>query len=540
MTKWLAVTFRRIFAAVLALLQTVLGLTGLRVDLSGVKTADSEISYSFTYATEKTYKKDFIADNSDFTIRLAKNEREACQLILHNTGKEEKKVHIEISEFKNGDASLPCSLFEVRYIPYNISLISKVEYPDALVPYYGAELLIEPHENLPIYIEVRSDKDTPAGSYSASVSIFDGDKKLETNAAVTADVWDFTLPDKPSCETAFGAYSNSLFNLNGVVDTTSGGNGITGKPNADKLYKQYYDFLLDRKISSYRLPYGMLSKEAEEYMSDERVTSFTIPYSENDEALQRIYEHVTENEEWASKAYYYPIDEPQDPEAYERYEQITERLGRLCPGYHMVTPFNVANVTINGKIQSSVALQDGKSDIMCPVSDVFASRSVRAKMAERAKNGDKAWWYVCCRPVGDYCNLHMCNDGLCPRILLWQQKSYDITGLLYWSTVFWDRCGNPWTNAKTWNSTAPGDGSLVYPGRYIGIDAPIASIRLETLTNGIEDYEYLTIAEKLLGRDYVDSVISKVTKGLTVYTSSDKLFDSVRAQLGNAVEEASE
>ena len=54
----------------------------------------------------------------------------------------------------------------------------------------------------------------------------------------------------------------------------------------------------------------------------------------------------------------------------------------------------------------------------------------------------------------------------------------------------------------------------------------------------IQDYEYLVMAEKLLGKDYVDRVIRSVTNGLESYTASDEFFMSVRNALGNAIEKA--
>ena len=58
------------------------------------------------------------------------------------------------------------------------------------------------------------------------------------------------------------------------------------------------------------------------------------------------------------------------------------------------------------------------------------------------------------------------------------------------------------------------------------------------MTNGIEDYEYLTLAELLLGKDFADETISKITQDLVNYTYSDKQFTKVRIELGNAIEQA--
>ena len=56
--------------------------------------------------------------------------------------------------------------------------------------------------------------------------------------------------------------------------------------------------------------------------------------------------------------------------------------------------------------------------------------------------------------------------------------------------------------------------------------------------NGIEDYEYLTMAQELLGENFVSKTIAKVSKDLTHYTLSDAAFAKVRLELGSAIEAA--
>jgi hypothetical protein len=36
-----------------------------------------------------------------------------------------------------------------------------------------------------------------------------------------------------------------------------------------------------------------------------------------------------------------------------------------------------------------------------------------------------------------------------------------------------------------------GDGSLLYPGKKVGIDGPVSSLRLEVLRDGLEAFDYL-------------------------------------------------
>ena len=81
-----------------------------------------------------------------------------------------------------------------------------------------------------------------------------------------------------------------------------------------------------------------------------------------------------------------------------------------------------------------------------------------------------------------------------------------------------------------------GDGSLVYPGSYVGVEGPVASLRLECVRNGMEDYDLLLIAEELFGRDWVVEQIKTVTQNMTVHTTDSGDFNSVREAIGDAIE----
>ena len=41
-----------------------------------------------------------------------------------------------------------------------------------------------------------------------------------------------------------------------------------------------------------------------------------------------------------------------------------------------------------------------------------------------------------------------------------------------------------------------GDGFLIYPGKLIGVDGPVSSVRLEQAREGVEDYEYLHLLKQ--------------------------------------------
>ena len=495
-------------------------------------------SWSFYDATAKVLRTQALEKTRDYTMYLAKNEREYCQLALQ-LRTERGKMRVSCTDFTNeaGD-TLPATFCEEYYLKTSGNTVDGA-YPEQLIPVNGGkEFDMLAATNYVFYIGVRTDADSVPGDYTATVSLVNQnapDNKYENlTVEVHAHVWDFTLPETPAMDTAMGLSKGEIAREHGV-DVNSA--------KADQLYRAYYEFLLDHGISAYDLPVDILSDEADAYMSDPRCTSFCVPYA-SDETIRAYYEKLSSNPEWLKKAYFYPIDEPSKKEDYERYQAITDRLAGLFPGYNMVTPFYVNGVEIDGEKKYAVDLQDGRSSIMCPETTVFDEEGFSARAWERQANGDKLWWYVCCGPgpKTDYCNLFTQQDGILHRVLFWQQKQYSVTGLLYWSTSYWcDADGGPWATAWTtpWTGTDTyGDGVLVYPGKAVDIDGPVSGLRLEAVANGIEDYDYLAMAQELLGEKYVDNILSKVTKDLTHYTVSDARFAKVRIALGEAIEKA--
>jgi hypothetical protein len=93
------------------------------------------------------------------------------------------------------------------------------------------------------------------------------------------------------------------------------------------------------------------------------------------------------------------------------------------------------------------------------------------------------------------------------RALFWQTWSHQVDGLLYWGMNFWAWYEFKWPavakgpservpakDAPNFVSVpeAPGDGCSMYPGPTIS--PPLSSIRLESMRDGEEAYEYFVAA----------------------------------------------
>jgi len=522
-----ALTLINWLAGALALALSVLSYAPM-ID-GGIKAADGRCAYTFAYSAEKvTRTKKILGKRETLRVTMGKNEREGLQFILRQRNDQQGIFTLSLSDLanENGDA-IPVVVYQEGY---TFAGTGKGEglYPDALVP-YGGEIVSAPKGiNQGFYIELRTGRDTPAGVYTATVTVRDAEPEHADNAATfsalfTVEVVDVTYPGAAYNDSAVGLGSGQFYALNGVEQ---------GTPEAEALYKRYYDDLLDHKLSVYGLPYDILDPRADAYMSDPRVKTFLIPYPDDDAQLQSYYEKVQSDPEWARKGYFYPIDEPHTAEAIARYNAITERLGRLCPGYHMVTPFYTWQFDEGGADYDNLATQNGRSDIICPESNVYDKAGFPEAVRKRVEdNGDRAWWYVCCGPTGDYCNMFIPLQGTRHRLLFWQQYQQNVTGLLYWSVTYWQKA-NPWMSAASWGSyETAGDGTWFYPGPAVGRSEPIPSLRLKNIADGMEDYDLLCMAEEAFGRDYCLEKAAQLSTTLTKYTSDPAKIEQVRVSM---------
>lgn len=458
-------------------------------------------------------------------LAAARNETEACQLVLRSR-KDCRGATVFVSGFGRGvPAKLPqVALFTVAYVP---NVLGDTPYPDPLPPLSSLDL--KANEAQPVWISVRVPAGVRPGVYKTTVTVAYGAERLRRRLRVT--VWDFALPETPNCATAFGIDEASIARQHDVQ---------AGSAAAQALYAQYYEMLLDHRISAYTVPADLMSGEAARYLDDPRMTSYMIPFPASDDALKALVERLVVNG-WYRKGYFYPIDEPFKKEAYAEFERICDRLRKLAPGYRLVTPFFRGPDWETS--ETAFDLMSGKINVWCPNEHYFdLEPKTRPYLDERRRLGESVWWYVCCGPGAPYCNFFVQMSAMSHRMLFWEQYREHVQGLLYWSTTYWNPSSteNPWTNMMTVKDINPdlrGDGSLMYPGKQVGLDGPVSSIRLEVIRDGIEDFDYLKLAEERFGPDAAAGYAARLVRSLTDYEQDPTALERVRRELGARLSE---
>jgi len=417
-------------------------------------------------------------------------------------------------------------------------------------------------QNQPIWVDVYVPKKVPAGEYNGQLRV-SARGGISEQIGVTVTVWDFTLPDGPTLRNHFGSFGNvaRYFNI---------------KRNSDRFKQiemRYCQAMSEHRINppipSYLLPQvnddGSLTIIPErhaalkEFITKFHVTDFEIPRApfahlpsstlradyktispENRIKAKRyyreFYKYLKDNG-WEKGAYLYMLDEPN---LRENYEQVLV-LGQLV--HEAVPQLKCLVVEQTYPQNPSWPDIDPAVDIWCPLWSFIDRESINDKIA----HGDEVWSYTALvqRAPGyhpqyqtvknfDPPYWHIDRPLTMYRVPTWINYQYNITGLLYWSTV--TTVIEPWYNpAFAHPRHYNGGGFLFYPGTPCGIDGPVVSMRLKNLRDGMEDYEYFAILEKLTDKKTVKKIIDTIAPNWWDFSKKPDEFLAARQKLAHQI-----
>lgn len=542
---------------------------------------DATLDLYFETPMRKVGRSDTVSTGKfAYEMRLAKNETESCQAILTATEKRTGLVP-ELSAFRHErfDCELDAEILDSYYYDVNVfhDLVADSSfkknslgkpsgyiydghyvgdyYPDPL-PKITGPVEIKAGNSKMFMINVTSQKDSLPGMYRATLTFRDESGNVVKSAYVYAYVWDFELPD--------GTYSVTDFGTSASYGISKGYERETCATRPE-LYIKYFDMMLDYNITPTSIPFDITDDRADAYMDDPRVTSFIFDGpgnvnlgSHSDAQNIAAYNKIKDNELWMSKAYIHGVDEPYGESGVakirEQYEKYSQLLGRdavkiMIPlagnnsYYDRATKTDIWEVTLqNSNIfcpQSLAFLPQRESPLTNPSftrMEVFTALGENLDRIEalRAAGTHDLWWYICCQPQLPWANFFLNYHGIANRIVLWQQFMYNVDGLLYWSVSAWDQAEGSVSLRKTLS-----DGVLIYFSELFGYPTePVPSYRLVQVRDGLDDFDYLSIAEELCGRAAVDKVLANVTTGMLKYTEDPNVLDAARDALAEMIVEA--
>ncbi len=550
-------------------------------------------------------------------ISGARNESEAAQLVVRPATAIEGLTATASHLTGPDSAVIPAEsvdILRVRYV--NVELPSDAwgvpgMWPDPLPP-FTAPIALEPGKNQPLWVRVNIPREAVAGMYEGTITIEAAG--FTANVPLRVRVYGFEMPDKVTCTTAFGFDAGAVYHYQALKDAQDretvlqkyldyfAGNHISlydpvpghsatvewvklGENEGADLEPAVRKLLQEKELTP-KFDWTDWDAAMEEAVRDRHITTFRIGipgmgggtygghsepsmlgYSLGDPEFelaftayaQAVESHLREKG-WLDMSYVYFFDEP-NPKQYEFVRDQYLRLKSVAPGIGRM---------ITERIDPKLV---GGPNIWCPMTSTYNHDDAE----ERRAAGEILWWYICTVPKRPYAGMFIDHPGTDLRIWLWQTWKYKVTGLLFWTTTLWstgvaypDHPQNPYEDPMGWKSNpyvagarepwGNGDGRFVYPPEAAGgvatepiLDGPVACVRMEMLRDGIEDYEYMVMLQRLLDEkgDALSSrmkrryqrlleVPDSISADLVTYTKDPAPIEKHRARVAEAIEKLAE
>ena len=430
----------------------------------------------------------------------ARNETEAVQLVLRPTQDGVGRVSVDVGQL-TGPKGATVSAEHVTWSPVHYVPAREGPpegLPDALPG--SRPFLADKPWHYPIWIEACVPPDTPAGDYTAPVTVHT--ERGALRAALRLHVWDFALPVRQSLRTSttiygpwgwrddvkkwygslsYGQFINewrpkivallaryrlcpsALRHLPLVWDEAAKKVVLRDTSEFERYVKSYLG--MGHHFDLMPVPYffdrsGFLGarKGTPEYLA--RITD-----------AYRVAAEYLEKKGWLEGSYVYCVDEV------VVHKHTTPRdlglLNRVFDAIHAAHP----TIKIFGAESPSPILRG--MDIWCINVGAFDTDV----LAEQHALGKKVWWYNGYRDPRP--GTRIAARGVDHRALFWITWRYGIDGYLIWTVNRWTN--NPWKQPNRSARTAAGNHFLLYPNPD-GTVSP--SIRLAMMRDGLEDYEY--------------------------------------------------
>lgn len=526
---------------------------------------------------------------ASINIEMMKSETEGGQIVV-TAKKDVKSYELIASDLSDGNghtiSKSNISVYHQKYMRINneSDLLNK-DYvagdyvPDMLLPMdtakaYG-ENKIEAGKNQGITVEVTTSHDTVAGIYTGTFELnVDGTK---TGIPVTVTVWDIEYEGKREFQSSFLVYRNCM---------------VAGEYNAtdDILYK-YEDFLLNYKVNSYFIKDSYSVEETVADMvrlfDENNYNSIVIPkglrdgYTSTGWMANQIIEYIvavaklsTPEKPYADYLYLYPSNYDEADQFESKHSEVVrvfkkggewdKTLARALAAVKQTTEYNAFSEEFKAEIDEAVLnipavftnctfkedWVENSHVVFCPYISLFGDDANLAKYQEAAEansNGD-LWVYTCVKPNYPNPTFHLDDYNLGTRVSGWMEKKWHVNGYLYYLVNTYEAIlGDTWRNVNPYETAeranyCAGDGFLLYPGKYYGSEYPFASLRLVAYRDSMDDYDMLSVYEKLLKENAekygievdVDKCLEDLYDSLFVgstYYTDDSLVVNARREL---------
>lgn len=518
----------------------LLAIATFSLSLGVVKLASSNSTSLLVYAVPSLQRiglRETIDPVSNIQLYAARGEYESFQINIRAAGGNLTNFNIDVSDLTSKNNQLipksNITLYREKYV--NVIHSSPTNnrsknpslgtgwYADALIPFVnpqtqqkleGNELNAVPFdlrkgENQPIWVDLFIPRDAQPGDYIGTFTVTSDQENF--TGKISLKVWDFELPLKPSLHSSF----------------------LVWEENSKSAWIE----ILKHKI----MPVGKIQLSDERELIDQwGVTSVRLPFwsgADYHNCQMKPAPSVDEIKNAAAKhqpdlfLYVYPVDE------IDGCKNLKQPMRQWARNIKKAGVANLAVMTPVPELYDQNFFA-GKPGVDIWVVSPRMYDAATDKISDAKENGGEIWFYTALVP-----------DNYSPK---WQidfapinyriahgfiNQSLGLTGVLYWRIDLWT--DDPWNDVETdvrGNLFYPGEGMLVYPGKQVGVDGVVPSMRLKWIRDGVEDYEYIEILKGLGLEDWALEVSRSVGSSWREWTKNPQELEPAREKLGKAIE----
>ncbi len=504
--------------------------------------------------------------NNKIDVFAAKNEKECGQFTITALEGSVLNYTIELSDLKSATGNTfskdNIDLYNQKY--FNVAqgddhYFESGLYPDAILPFdtaveYG-ENTVKEGNNQSITVRFDVPENQPADIYTGSIKVVVDGK--DHNIPVSLKVYDTTVSEEVHTRSSFavawqmeeGEFDTSIEKrmtyINFLAEyMVSGANPFVEffeidlySPESIKVWVDCYKELYKNpKISTIRFPkvtvYDNYNMDGTEYQNVQIINSKVV-YP----IMEYLMDACVEDKvDYMTKAFFRGMDEPQingTLNGMEIFHHSYLQLVKYGKDY-IDKKKNGSNNAFIEQVKASLdkipivttygKIQDFEMSY-CPYYNEFQSASDRQEYLENTYN--ELWWYGCNVPDAPYPTYHVDDSLLSARIASWMQYDYNIIGNLYWAVDAWESYGSGYDFYDIKTTYEDGEGVLVYPGKPYGLEVPVASVRLEAIRDGLEEYELLRsleLAYKAINSSYdIDDLLALMSE--SIYSNAQVIRD---------------
>ena len=569
----------------LAFALSMLGSTGCKAaEKAQLKASDVELWG--VPATWKVTQEVNLRDDSPYktaatvNLTMARGEYESSQIII-TPKKDVKAYDVKVNDLTlvGGTDKFPKENISVYHEKYLTVTRNKQNngaplgnYPDALVPLDAIkeykENYVEANTNQGVYVTFEAEADQKAGVYTGTMQMdfgsFEKDipiriEVLELTVSETAHAknifqtdWPFDCGELNSTQAMMDAYADKLIEYRLAPHRIVKDTAHTDE-DIEYYTEKAYGYMVNPRCSNIGLP----DRQVYDPSYGDWITDFPLLKKYIMSFVEKSFE-TNFNMLEKTVCYLHGLDEPEHNNTFELVKYVCTLYKQFVIDVanevrNMPTPANVSEefkesvaVSIE-KIRNVVTCTYreelvGYIDTWCPAIDKWDGVENQANYADQ----EERWWYGANNPNYPYPTYDLICTNMSLRMYGWMQADYGIVGNLYWSANnYMEYTGDAYLGLEQYYTGPAGryngdntEGFLFYPGGQYGLNEPVASMRLEAIRDGYEEYELIyALQEKYeqLGFDS-EKALKSITNSLyldgrTQFTEDVQIFANARKSL---------